>query len=175
MSGIGDTTSHNNLISWGSSISTSHLKLCSPSLQPSSPCSFWPMASAQLQPSCVSGLSHCPRVWVLSRSQFNSPFLFGTEKVRRDTKSLDFGQQHTRRKDNLTTYLSLGIAIGHSILARDSNKWGTQGPRDGSLALSSDSFINWLIFCFYFDLNWFDFWIGRPLSLNSCCSFIRTD
>ena len=79
------------------------------------------MASAQLQPSCVSGLSHCPRVWVLSRSQFNSPFLFGTEKVRRDTKSLDLGQQHTGTKDDLITYLCLGMAIGHFLSGGTSN------------------------------------------------------
>jgi len=40
-------------------------------------------------------------------------FLFGTEEVERDTKSLDFGQQHTRIKDNMITQLSLGTAIGH--------------------------------------------------------------
>ena len=51
---------------------------------------------------------------VLSRSQFNS--LYDTEEMNRDTKSLDFGQQHTGLRDNIITYLSLWIAIGHFIL-----------------------------------------------------------
>ena len=66
----------------------------------------------KLQP-CVSGLSRRPRVCVLSRSQFNS--LYGTEEIKRDTKSLDLGQQHTRTKDDLITYLCLGMAIGHFL------------------------------------------------------------
>ena len=56
---------------------------------------------------------------VLSRSQFNS--LYGTEEVKRDTKSLDFGQQHTRTKDDLITYLCLGMAIGHFLSGGTSN------------------------------------------------------
>ena len=60
----------------------------------------------------VTSFSHAclvvptPRVCVFSRSQFNS--LYGTEEVKRDTKSLDLGQQHTGMKDDLITYLCLG-------------------------------------------------------------------
>ena len=71
----------------------------------------------KLQP-CVSDRSHSPCVSP-SRSQFNS-ILFGTEEIERDTKSLDFGQQHTRIKDNMITQLSLGTAIGQFILGGDS-------------------------------------------------------
>ena len=42
-------------------------------------------------------------------------FSVGTEEVKRDTKSLDFGQQHTGMKDNIMTYLCLGMAIGHFL------------------------------------------------------------
>ena len=93
----------------------------------------------KLQP-CVYDLSHSLCVSP-SRSQFNS-ILFGTEEVERDTKSLDFGQQHTRIKDNMITQLSLGTAIGHFIMGGDSNNWGAQTPRDGSLAFSSGSLID---------------------------------
>ena len=70
------------------------------------------------------------RVWSIllpvceSSQGLNSKvFSVGTEEVKRDTKSLDFGQQqqHIGMKDNIMTYLCLGMAIGHFLLGGTSN------------------------------------------------------
>ena len=61
--------------------------------------------------------------------------MIGTEEVKRDTKSLDSGQQHTGTKDDLITYLCLGMAIGHFLSGGTSNIEGGASNSRGIISL----------------------------------------